>query len=415
MKIKKWAVTATALVAAVGGLSACGGDAETTDSSSSKLKGDPIVIGTFGSFTGPNEAVLGKASVGVEAWVKDINDNGGLNGHPVKLMIRDDASDPAKALQAAKELVEQDKVVAIVGQMSNASSGAQAYLEKKKVPVVGGLAAEQTFLVSADFFPSGNSAVMETYGMMKEAKKAGATKVGALYCAESPTCAQVDGLGKAFSQMLDLGWASNKVSATQPNYTAQCLSMKDSDVDALFAAHNGAVSARIIPGCTKAGYDPKFQVGLMNPVVPALLDLDQYEGASLVGSNASATDESVPGIKEFRTAVEAFEKGATDDPQFNISVQSWAGAKLFQAAAEQAKLSPTSTSADVYAGLYALKGEDLGGIVQPLTFTEGKPTFLSCYFHNTVKDKAVVAVDSAPQCLDDTELAAVGQLLAQMG
>lgn len=415
MNIKKWAVVATTIVATAGGLSACGDDADSQGSSAPKLSGDPIVIGTFGSFTGPNEAVLGKGSIGIEAWVDDVNRNGGLNGHPVKLVVKDDASDPAKALQAVKELVEQDKVMAIVGQMSNATAGTQAYVEEKKIPVIGGLATEQSFLVSPDFFPSGNSAVLETYGMMKEAKEAGATKVGALYCAESPTCAQVDGLGQAFSQMLGIGWASNKVSATQPNYTAQCLSMKDSKVDALFTAHNGAVDARIIPDCTKAGYTPKFQVGLMNPVVPALLALKEYQGASLVGSNAAATDDSLPGVKRFREAAETFKKGSTDDPQFNISLQSWAGGQLFEAAAKKVDLSPTSTSDDVYKGLYALQGEDLGGIVQPLTFTEGQPTFLSCYFHNTVEDNAVAAVESEPQCLDETELGAVGQLLAKMG
>lgn len=414
MWIKKWTVVGASVLAATCGLSACGEDDAEKSFNETELSGDPIVIGTIGSFTGANEAVLGKASAGVESWVKKVNSEGGVNGHPIKLVIKDDASDPAKALQAAKELVEQEKVIAIVGSMSNASAGFQKYVEEKKVPVVGGIATEQAYLVSPIFFPSGNSPVMETYGMMREAKAAGATKVGALYCAESPTCAQVDGLGKAFSQMLQIGWASNKVSATQPNYTAQCLSMKDAGVDALFTAHNGSVDARIIADCTKAGYAPDHEVGLMNPVVPELLALDQYEGAVLVGSNAAATDESIPGVKEYREAAEVYEKGLTNDPQFNITIQGWAGAKLFEAAATAADLSPTSTSADVLKGLYALKGEDLDGLVQPLTFAEGKPTFLSCYFHNTVKDQKIVAVTSEAQCLDEKELGAVGQLLAAM-
>jgi len=127
------------------------------------------------------------------------------------------------------------------------------------------------------------------------------------------------------------------------------------------------------------------------------------------------TDENVPGIKEFRDAVEAYHPGLTGDKQFNILVlQSWAGAKLFQAAAEAVKLSPTSTSADVLKGLYSLKDETLGGISAPLNFAKGKPAFPSCYFTSTIEGGALVAKQSDPVCLSAEELGAMGQLLQAM-
>ena len=36
-------------------------------------------------------------------------------------------------------------------------------------------------------------------------------------------------------------------------------------------------------------------------------------------------------------------------------------------------------------GLYALKGETLGGLTAPLTFTKGQPTSLKCWFYYQVK------------------------------
>jgi len=414
MSIKKWTAVAACLAVSALGLTACGDDSAASPSAQTTLAGDPIVIGTICSCSGVQAAALGKSSEGISAWVKMINDAGGLNGHPVKLVIKDDAGDPAKALQSAKELVEQEKVVAIVGETSVADQAFQQYVEEKQIPVVGGLAPEKTFLVSPDFFPSGTSSVVATYGMMKEAKAAGATSIGVLYCAESPVCADVDGLGKAFSQMIGTGWESGSISATQPNYTASCLSMKDSGADALFLAHNASVTVRVAADCAKAGYEPT-EVGQLNAIDAAAIASPDFDGAILTGANAAYTDENVPGIKEFRDAVEAYHPGLTGDKQFNILVlQSWAGAKLFQAAAEAVKLSPTSTSADVLKGLYSLKDETLGGISAPLNFAKGKPAFPSCYFTSTIEGGALVAKQSDPVCLSAEELGAMGQLLQAM-
>jgi len=415
MSVKRWTAVAACLAVSALGMTACGNDSTaSTPSSGTTLAGDPIVIGTICSCSGAQAAALGKSSEGISAWVKMINDGGGLNGHPVKLVVKDDAGDPAKSLQAAKELVEQDKVIAIVGETSVADQAFQQYVEEKQVPVVGGLAPEKPFLTSPDFFPSGSSAVITTYGMMKEAKAAGATSIGVLYCAESPVCADVDSLGKAFSQMIGTSWESGSISATQPNYTASCLAMKDSGADALFLAHNASVSVRVAADCAKVGYKPK-EIGQLNPVAPEMLASPDYDGALLVGANAVHTDRSVPGIKQYLDAVESYQPGLTENPQFTYPVlQSWAGAKLFEAAAKAVKLSPTSTSADVLKGLYSLKDETLDGIAPPLNFVKGKPAFPSCYFVATIQGGALAATSSKPVCLGADELAAMGQLLQQM-
>lgn len=416
MNVKRWITLVACLAVSTAGLAACSGESDAGDDSSkyNSLKGDPIVIGTICSCSGAQASALGKSSEGIKAWTKKINDAGGLNGHPVKLIVKDDGGDPARALQAAKELVEEEKVVAIVGQTSFADAAFQEYVEGKKIPVVGGLAPEKTFLVSPFFFASGSSAVVTTYGMMKEAKAAGASKIGTLYCAESPVCAEVDGLGQAFGQMIGIEWQSGKISATQPNYTAQCLSMKDGNVDALFMAHNPTVGVRAAADCTKAGYEP-IEIGQLNPVGPDMIASPDFEGALLVGANATHTDDNVPAVKEYLEAVEAYDPGLTKDAQFTFPViQSWAGAKLFEVVATAVNLSPTSTSADVLRGLYSLKDETLDGLSAPLNFTEGKPGFPSCYFVATIEDAALVAKQSEPVCLDAAELGAMGQLLQQM-
>ncbi len=51
----------------------------------------------------------------LEMEVKRINDAGGINGKQIEVIIEDDATDEAKAVAAASKLIDQDKVVAIIG------------------------------------------------------------------------------------------------------------------------------------------------------------------------------------------------------------------------------------------------------------------------------------------------------------
>src|SRR6266550_8984356 len=89
------------------------GNSGTTGSQGPKLSGKPIVIGAIGGYTGSQAGSSGLVDDASRVWESYTNDNGGINGHPVKLIIKDDAGDPGKALQAAKGLVEQDHVIAI--------------------------------------------------------------------------------------------------------------------------------------------------------------------------------------------------------------------------------------------------------------------------------------------------------------
>jgi branched-chain amino acid transport system substrate-binding protein len=53
-----------------------------------------------------------------QAYFDCVNDNGGINGRPVKLFIEEEQTDPGQIASLAKKLVETDKVVAIVGNIS---------------------------------------------------------------------------------------------------------------------------------------------------------------------------------------------------------------------------------------------------------------------------------------------------------
>ena len=66
-----------------------------------------------------------------------INARGGVNGRKINLISLDNSYSPPKAVEQTRRLVEQDEVLAIVGQLGTlTSSAAQKYLNVKKVPQI---------------------------------------------------------------------------------------------------------------------------------------------------------------------------------------------------------------------------------------------------------------------------------------
>lgn len=75
---------------------------------------DTIKIGMFGPLTGPT-AVGSLPLLGADAVYKNANDQGGINGRKIELVIEDDACDPNKTIAAVKKLISQDQVFMIHG------------------------------------------------------------------------------------------------------------------------------------------------------------------------------------------------------------------------------------------------------------------------------------------------------------
>jgi branched-chain amino acid transport system substrate-binding protein len=113
MAVLEAAMAAALAVALVG----CGGGAttKTTETTETKPAVEPIKIGVIVSLTGTYAGLGEPEKNTLEMELARINEAGGVNGRPVELVIEDDATDEAKAVAAASKLIEQDKVVAIIG------------------------------------------------------------------------------------------------------------------------------------------------------------------------------------------------------------------------------------------------------------------------------------------------------------
>ncbi len=118
----------------LGALAGCGPKPTTPGDQSPT---SPYVIGAVFDVSGSGSPLGTPEQDTAKMMEKEINAKGGINGHPVKLVILDNGSDEAKSLTAMKKLIEQEKVVAIIGpsQTGTTLSGASA-VEAAKIPMV---------------------------------------------------------------------------------------------------------------------------------------------------------------------------------------------------------------------------------------------------------------------------------------
>jgi branched-chain amino acid transport system substrate-binding protein len=102
-----------------------------------------IKVGAILAVTGPASFLGGPEARTLEMMVADINAKGGLNGNPVELIIKDSAANPEKAVSFAKQLIEEDKVLAIVGpSTSGETMQIKKIAEDGKTPLLSCAAAE---------------------------------------------------------------------------------------------------------------------------------------------------------------------------------------------------------------------------------------------------------------------------------
>jgi branched-chain amino acid transport system substrate-binding protein len=382
-----------------------------TASTPSSTSSAAIKVGFICSCSGAQSAEVGSSAQVGTAWADSVNASGGINGNPVKLIVNDDAGNPATSLQDVKQLVQQDHVLALID-MSLADSTWASYVTAQGVPVTGGISVEGPMLTSPDFYPSGTQLAALTVGSFALAKAAGKSHGGVMYCAESPVCAQLVPLAQGAGAATVLKVTSEKVSATAPSYVADCLALKDAGVNALFPAVAAPVVLRVVDQCAQQGYKP-LVTSQTTTVANSWLSDKNLNGAILAGTNANQFDTSSPAVAAFHDALSKYAPGLASSSQFNaLDGAAWAGGQLFKAAATAVKLTPSSTSANLKTGLYALKNETLDGFAPPLNYQPGRPAFIPCYFTAKVQAGKIESLNSnKATCLTTTQTTGLAKAL----
>lgn len=133
MKSKSFLCTALVAGALTVALAAC----STTAAPPEAETAEPITIGMVTPLTGIYSALGDGALAAVESEVERINAEGGIDGHQVNLVYRDDKSEADQSIIAYNELASDPTVVAILSSSSVTNSAATGpAIERAEVPTI---------------------------------------------------------------------------------------------------------------------------------------------------------------------------------------------------------------------------------------------------------------------------------------
>jgi branched-chain amino acid transport system substrate-binding protein len=96
------------------------------------VSANEIVIGSIQDLSGPIAGFGKQSRLGMMLAVDEINEQGGIHGRKIKLIVEDAQYDPKKAVLAAQKLVNQDKIFAMVGHIGTAQNMAAMPVQFEK-------------------------------------------------------------------------------------------------------------------------------------------------------------------------------------------------------------------------------------------------------------------------------------------
>jgi branched-chain amino acid transport system substrate-binding protein len=194
MKITTWAIPGLLLLASLN-ITAQAAEAGVTDAE--------IRIGQFAAQTGPAAELGKRMQLGIQAHFTAVNAAGGINGRKLTLVTRDDGYEPEKALVAAKALIEEDKVFALIGSVGTPTTlAAVPAINAAGIPLIGPFTGAQAlrepfnrniFHVRASYFD-------ETERIVQHLTTIGIKKIAIFYQNDSYGKAGLEGVTRALSK-----------------------------------------------------------------------------------------------------------------------------------------------------------------------------------------------------------------------
>lgn len=396
--------TASMVVAACGSSGGAGGAGSSAGAGSGTAAqaGAPLKLAVLCSCQGAFGAASLAAEQVAESWAKSVNASGGLNGHHIQLTKYVDAGNPGTAVtQAQKAISSHADVIMDLTNLDQTWAKAAA---DAKIPVVGGESTSVAFVQYPNFYSSTQTINALPESIAVTAKLAGATNLGMLYCSEAPSCQETLPGMKAAGKKAGVPVVySAAISATAPDYTAQCVAAKQAHVSALYVSHLATVLVKVARDCDRQGYDPT--------IIAAGTGFSTiYLTAPGARDNLWASFPILPyfadtaAVKRMNTAVDKYYPKLRSDQNAwsTFAAQAWTGAMLIEAAFKAAGVGPRDplSAAVVTKGLTSLKDETLDGWSPPLTFQAGKPNPVNCWYTARIKGgKPMLANNGKLSCL----------------
>jgi branched-chain amino acid transport system substrate-binding protein len=278
--------------------------------------GDTIKIGFPMPLTGPYAAEAKDQVKSAQLAVQQINDKGGVAGRKVELLVRDDKLNAGEAATRALELIENDKVSAIVGALSSAIQLATNEVTRARGVLYISISQSDSINEVKDFskytFHEALNPTMTTAAVAKHTFKKGA-KIAYLAADYAYGHEMVRGFKRAGDAIgaVTVGEILHPIGA--PDYSTFIPRISAMKPDILCICNFGRDQANSIKQAVDFGLKDQMKI-----VVPVILHnqrlavgSDVFEGV-IGGSNYYwGMEDTVPSAKAFNAAFRATHGGAT--------------------------------------------------------------------------------------------------------
>ncbi len=339
---------------------------------------EPLVLGEVGSLSGAEAAFGLSTRDGIALAVDEVNADGGVRGRPVVLRVYDSQSRPEEAAAAARRLVSQDKVLAILGEASSSASLAMAPVaQAAKVPMVSPtstnpkVTAVGDYIFRACFLDEAQGGAMARYARMT----LGLEQVAIL---TEVTSAYSEGLTEVFIRRFEaLGGkvvARAAYSKGDTDFRAQLTKVKAAHPAGLYLPGYYQDVAAIAEQALELGVGARL-LGSDGWSAPRLLELAPKALEGAVMTDSYAADDPAPASKAF---IERFTARFGRPPNGNAALGYDAARLVMDAAARAATLDGPG----VRDALAATR--DFPGAAGTLTFDERR---------NPVKQVVLVGIE----------------------
>jgi len=279
-----------------------------------------IRVGATFPFSGPASS-LSNVGKGLIAYVKSINDRGGINGRKINLITYDDAYSPPKTMEQTRKLIESDEVAFLFGPLGTPGISATIkYVNAKTVPdlfVVSGATRFTNFIeypMTTTGLPS-----YDTEGRIYAkyiTQKLPSAKIAILY--------QDDDLGKdfvnAFREYLRDDFEKKVVissyEVTEPTIDSHVVNLKAAGAEAFLVAGTPKFAAQAIKKANEIGWKPLFLINFVSSSVSStILPAGADKAIGIVSATITKDPNDRkwaddPGIKWYRTHFERYLPGA---------------------------------------------------------------------------------------------------------
>ena len=329
------------------------------------IAAERIVVGNVAPLTGVI-ADLGKEAVeSQKACFDAINARGGIRGRKIEVKVRDDGFDAERYVNAATELMEKDKVVALIGGGGTLGIDLllkRGLLEKYQTPVIGPISGALAirYPFNPYIFHIRASYPDEINKMMDQLEINGRSRIGVVYMDDAEGRAGYGlarlAVKKKGMQLVAFSSYNKDLNDIEPAAKAMAAANLDTVIFAGLEQPAGKFLARLRTlGSTAQLFGLSF---IDARSLARYAGADNARGSGLTQVMPYPFSSSLPIIKEYRAAMKKYA------PKTDISylgLEMFVGCRVFEEGMKKA--GPNASGADLIKALESLGKIDVGGFV----------------------------------------------------